>query len=563
MRSTTAAVQPRLGVIRHGWVALLAAANLTLAVVALAQPHLVGVVVDDLTLGRSATGSIVALAAVALTGLAVEAVAALGATYSSSGLTRELRVRSLGHVLASGPSILSRLGAGDLVTRLSVDASEPGSLLPTIVSGVVSAAVGVGALVALWLVHWSIAVAFLVGLPVFAFLLRRFYVDTASLFGRYRSIQSEIGSRLVDANEGSRTISVSGTLPREVRRVSAPVSELSGVGRQLWAAQRRVGWQAGFGVAVMQCLVLAAAGVALAHHEITTGGLVAALMYSGIALGALDGLEGLSQAAQGRVGVGRMLEILASPLPTAGRRAVPDGPLDVELRGVTVEGADGPLLEDVDLHVEAGRRVALVGRSGSGKSTCAGLLGRLTRPASGEVLLGGVPLQEIADDDLHRSVAYVFERPARLGSTLTEMVTLGRSDRDATAAARLAQVDRFVQRLPAGWRTAPQDAPLSGGEWQRLGIARAVAAAAPILVLDDATSSLDTLTEAAVLDALDRLSTGHTALVLTHRPGVAARADEVVWLDAGRVRGRGSHAALWNDPDYRAVFDCDAEGAVA
>jgi ATP-binding cassette subfamily B protein len=548
-----------LGAVQPGWGLALLATKVTVAVAALLQPWLVAQVIDALTYSRPLRGTIVTLTAVMLTALLAEAGAALAATYYSAGLTRGVRARLVRHVLAGGPSILLRHSAGDLITRLSLDAREPGSLLPAVLGAVVNVAIGIGAVVALWWVHWSIAVAFLLAFPVLIVLLRRFYVDTTRLLGRYRTTQSEISSRLVDAAQGSRTVAVSGTLRQEVDRVTAPVADLSALGRRLWGAQRSVGWQSGLTTVAMQTLVLATAGVALNHGAISPGGLVAAILYSGIALGAVDGLEVLAQAAQGRVGVQRVREILAEPLPAPGRKPLPSSPLGIEFRDVTFRGQGSTGLQGVTLWVSPGERVALVGRSGCGKSLCAQLVGRLARPESGRVLLGGVPVEELAEDELRRRVAYVFERPAKLGSTLAEMVTLGQPGRDIAAAARVAQADRFVHHLPLGWGTPPQQAPLSGGEWQRLGIARAAAAAASVLVLDDATSSLDALTEAAVLDALDRLAAGHTAVVLTHRPGVAARADRVVWLDRGRVRAAGLHRRLWSDPAYRAVFDEQAD----
>jgi ATP-binding cassette subfamily B protein len=555
MLSRTPTDRARLGVIHPGWAALLLAAKLTMAVAVLLQPRLIADVVDELTSARPLRGTIVTLAAVLLTAIVAEATAAVAAIYYSSGLTRDIRGRTVRHILARGPSILHHYSAGDLMTRVSLDAREPGNLLPGVLGAVINVGTGIGALVALWSVHWSIAIAFVVALPVLIVSLRRFYVDTTALLGRYRAIQSDISSRLIDAAQGSRTIGVSGTLRREVDRVTSPLDQLSAVGRRLWDAQRGVGWQAGLTAVAIQTLVLAAAGVALDSGEITPGGLVAAVLYAGIALGALDGLEVLAQAAQARVGVERVRAVLADPLPASGHRTLPNGPVDVEFRDVTIRSDASTGLERVNLRIAAGQRVALVGRSGCGKSSCAELVGRLAMPDTGAVLLGGVPVEELTEEALRETVAYVFERPAKLGSTLTEMVTLGHSGRDIATAARLAQADRFVQCLPSGWATPPERAPLSGGEWQRLGIVRAAASAAPVLVLDDATSSLDTMTEAAVLDALDRISTTHTALVLTFRPAVAARADRVVWLDGGRVRAAGSHRELWSDPAYRAVFD--------
>ncbi|WP_440901439.1 ATP-binding cassette domain-containing protein [Actinosynnema sp.] len=210
----------------------------------------------------------------------------------------------------------------------------------------------------------------------------------------------------------------------------------------------------------------------------------------------------------------------------------------VELRGVSAG-----VLRGVDLVVEPGSRVAVVGRSGAGKSALARVVAGLTAPESGRVLRGG-------------AAACAFERPALLGETVGAAVAYGTaaSPERVERACRAAQVHDVVVRLPLGYATPLADTPLSGGEAQRLGLARAVVRDPEVLVLDDATASLDTVTEATVENALETALPGRTRIVVTHRAATAARADSVVWLEDGRVRGTGDHGRLWLDPDYRAVF---------
>jgi ATP-binding cassette subfamily B protein len=129
---------------------------------------------------------------------------------------------------------------------------------------------------------------------------------------------------------------------------------------------------------------------------------------------------------------------------------------------------------------------------------------------------------------------------------------------EVAAAAALAQADRFIRLLPAGYDTPLAKAPMSGGELQRLGLARAILVGARVVVLDDATSSLDTATEVKVAQALQRVLVGRTSLVVAHRAATAARADLVAWLDAGRIRALAPHQVLWSDSDYRALFAVDA-----
>jgi ATP-binding cassette subfamily B protein len=177
------------------------------------------------------------------------------------------------------------------------------------------------------------------------------------------------------------------------------------------------------------------------------------------------------------------------------------------------------------------------------------------------VLLDGVPVDRIRPDELRAAVGYAFERPALLGGTVAGAIGYGTDAEPPAviAAARSARVHEAVRLLPEGYWTSLVDAPFSGGEAQRIGLARAFVRAPRLLVLDDATGSLDAVTAAEVDEAVRTSLPGHTRLVVTHRLRTAEQADLVVWLAAGRVRGTGPHSTLWQDPGYRAVFTEAAE----
>jgi ATP-binding cassette subfamily B protein len=215
------------------------------------------------------------------------------------------------------------------------------------------------------------------------------------------------------------------------------------------------------------------------------------------------------------------------------------------------------VLDGVDLTVPAGSTLAVVGRSGAGKSLLAAVAGRLADPDAGEVLLDGVPLRSLTREELRREVGHAFERPALLGATLEDTIGFG-APRPAPPrvreAARAARADTFITRLPDGYATPCAEAPLSGGEVQRLGLARAFARGGRLLILDDAMSSLDTVTEHHIAEALLRPTPRGSRLIIAHRAATAARADRVAWLDGGRIRAVGTHAELWELPEYREVF---------
>jgi ATP-binding cassette subfamily B protein len=222
-----------------------------------------------------------------------------------------------------------------------------------------------------------------------------------------------------------------------------------------------------------------------------------------------------------------------------------------------VHGEGGhPTLLDIDLTVPAGVTVALVGRSGAGKSTLAAVAGGLRTPDAGTVSLDGVDLAMVAPHDLRAAFGHAFDRPHLLGDTVAEAIGQGTdADLDAiTAAARAAQVDDAIVRLPHGYHTPLADAPMSGGEAQRVGLARALVRDPRVLVLDDATASLDTVTEERVTNAIRTSLPGRTRLVSTHRISIAEQADLVAWLSGGQLRALARHHELWQFADYRAVF---------
>jgi ATP-binding cassette subfamily B protein len=266
--------------------------------------------------------------------------------------------------------------------------------------------------------------------------------------------------------------------------------------------------------------------------------------------------------ARSRAAAARVVEVLAEPVLEYGTARLPAGPGRLEFRGVTVQAGGERVLGDVQLVVPGGASVAVVGRTGAGKSLLAALAGRLADPDEGEVLLDGVPLPRLARDELRRAVGYGFERPALIGDALADAIAFGAYEpppERVIEAAREARADEFIRRLPEGYRTPLPDAPMSGGERQRVGLARTFAHAGRVLILDDVAASLDTVTEHHIARELTTALSGRTRLVVAHRASTAAGADLVVWLDGGTVRAAAPHATLWHEPEYRRLFAPDGE----
>ncbi|SDD10646.1 ABC-type multidrug transport system, ATPase and permease component [Geodermatophilus telluris] len=232
------------------------------------------------------------------------------------------------------------------------------------------------------------------------------------------------------------------------------------------------------------------------------------------------------------------------------------------------DGTDRPVLSGVTFDVAAGSTVAVVGPTGSGKSTLAGLLVRLVDPASGAVLLDGVDVRRLREGEVSAQAAFVPQGTFLFDDTVRGNVTLGADlpDEEVREALRVAAADEFVDRLPEGLdtRVGERGATLSGGQRQRLALARAVVRRPRLLVLDDATSAVDPAVEARILDALRSADRPSTVVVVAYRQATIALADEVVWLEEGRVTARGTHDELLATvPGYAALVRAYAQAEVA
>ncbi|MDT0309542.1 ABC transporter ATP-binding protein [Streptomyces sp. DSM 44917] len=553
----------RHGAARAAWLLLLGLAE---TAAALLLPAALARAVDTLLAGApGARRWALACAGLAGAQLAAGAARSVLAGTTDARAAAWLRGRLIGHALALGPRGAAPFAPGDLATRATLNAAHAGAAPAALAAAAAGAAAPVGGLLALALLDWRLAAVLLAGLPLLALLLRSFARSTADALERYQRAQAAIAARLVEATRGATTIAAAGTLRRERDRVLAPLPELSAQGHRMWHVTARATGRSAALSPLLQLAVLATAGLLLSEGQLSTGGLLAAARYASFASAVGVCVGHVNRVVQAR-GAGRRIgEVLAAAPVRHGEAALPrPGAGRLRLRGVTAARDGRLVLDGLDLDVPGGATLAVVGRSGTGKSLLAAMAGRLADPDAGEVLLDGVPLRALTRRELREAVGYAFERPALLGGTLAGTIGYGPA-RPApgrvAAAARSACADAFIRTLPEGYDTPCADAPLSGGELQRLGLARAFAHDGRLLILDDATSSLDTVTELRVGRALMSEAGGRTRLVVAHRAATAARADLVAWLDGGRVRALGPHHELWRLPEYRALWASDEPGA--
>jgi ABC-type multidrug transport system fused ATPase/permease subunit len=295
----------------------------------------------------------------------------------------------------------------------------------------------------------------------------------------------------------------------------------------------------------------------VANREITPGELTEFMLYTMLVAGAVGATAGLWTRLQAAIGAtARIFEILDT------RPDIADTPGAVELDAASVRGEvvfegvtfaygdrDSTVLHDVDLHVRPGEVCALVGQSGSGKTTVTRLLLRFYDPDQGRVLLDGRDIREIELAHLRGVMAVVSQDPILFSGTIRDNIRYGRleaTDEEVENAARLANADGFIREFPKGYDTlvGERGVQLSGGQRQRVSIARAILRDPRILILDEATSALDAQSEGLVQDALETLQRGRTTVVVAHRLSTIRDADRIVVLDAGRVVEVGNHDDL-------------------
>ncbi|WP_046249699.1 ATP-binding cassette domain-containing protein [Streptomyces sp. MBT28] len=555
------------------WTVLLLVTATLSTVAQILFPALLGKALDAVLDGaggsRWVIGCLVAVAAMAAADALFELAAGVGAARGVALLRHSM----LGSLLSwTGPGA-ARSATGDLVSRLVGAAGEAGAVAAVLVRAALSVVPAVGSVIALALIDPWLAGTFLLGFPAVVVVLRTFTRRMSDVSTRYQEAQGRLATALLEALAGRRTIAAAGTAEAETRRILRTLPELSRLGHGMWQAQTGVAGRSALLTPLLEIGVLSVAGFALSAGRITAGEMLAAAQYVAIGSGVGMTTMLLGRLARARAGAERVRGALSRPALEYGARTLPPGPGTLELRDVRVVAGGETVLDGVDLTVPGGSCVALVGASGSGKSLLAAVAGRLADPDAGTVALDGVPLRRLIREDLRSAVAHAFERPVLFGETLGEAIAwgTGRPVDEVPAerierAARAADADGFVRRLPEDYRTPPSEAALSGGEVQRLGLARAFVHRGRLLVLDDATSSLDTVTEHRVGAVLTGALRDRTRVVVAHRAATAARADTVAWLDGGRVRRVGPHRELWRtEPAYRRVFrgaaDVDADAA--
>jgi ABC-type multidrug transport system fused ATPase/permease subunit len=546
------------------WSLVLAALAMTATV---AIPWLTGRAVD--AIGRHDRDDlrllVAVIAATALLRVGLSVARRLVAGRVSLGVEVDLRNLVYGHLQALELGFFAGTQTGQLMSRATVDLQSVRFFLGY---GLVFIAQS-----ALTILLAAVAMLALEpGLGALALTPVPFVVLVAARYGRrsrpsLQEVQQRIAELTADVEENVSGVRVVKAFAAEARQLGRFRGSVTRVFDQSMHATRLrafynpfIGFLPNLGLAV----ILLVGGRQVVNGTLTLGDFTAFYAYLLMLIAPMRQLGiALGLAQRATASGARLFEVLdREPLLVApdGAPALPPGRGRVELRDVTFGYGDAaPSLRDVSLDVEAGTTVALVGGTGSGKSTLVRLVARLYDPVSGSVLVDGADVRSVDLASLRRSIAVVDDDPFLFSATVHDNIAYGRADatrEQVERAAERAQAAGFIAELPRGYdtRVGERGLTLSGGQRQRVAIARALLVDPRILVLDDATSSVDATTEQAIKEALRELMAGRTTFVIAHRLSTIALADEIVVLEAGRVIARGTHDELLEEsPLYAEI----------
>jgi subfamily B ATP-binding cassette protein MsbA len=486
---------------------------------------------------------------------------------AAQGQIAEMRKRLHRHVLRLPTSFFDGTKSGELISRVMQDAEGIRNLIGTglvqLAGGIVTAILALGVL--FW-INWRLTAAILAVLVVFGSTLAFAFRKLRPIFRERSKINAEVTGRLGESLGGVRVVKAytaekfeESVFGRGIDRLFQNIrSTMSGVAGITSLSTLLLG--------VVGVLMMLVGGRAILAGEMTLGDFVMYIFFSGLLVAPVAEIASIgTQLTEAFAGLDRIREIFGRATEDdedAGREAVGEIAGEIEFDDVRFEYEAGvPVLSGVSFHAPAGSTTALVGSSGSGKSTLIGLVMAFHRPLSGAIRVDGRDLDRLRLREYRSHLGAVFQDNFLFDGTIAENIAYSRPDasrESIVAAASVAHCDEFVSGFDKGYETivGERGVKLSGGQKQRVAIARAILADPTILILDEATSSLDSESEAMIQDGLARLRQGRTTFVIAHRLSTIRSADQILVLEQGEIVERGTHRELLaRGGRYKQLYD--------
>ncbi|MDQ3555432.1 MAG: ABC transporter ATP-binding protein/permease [Gemmatimonadota bacterium] len=502
-------------------------------------------------LGRLALAVGLATLVQAVTGFALSQVISVTAQRAIT----EMRRRVQAQVTRLPIGFFDSTQSGVLISRIMTDAEGIRNLVGTgivqLVGGIVTAVLALGVL--FWL-NWQLTAVILAILALFGGTMAVAFTRLRPVFRERGEINAAVTGRLAEGLGGIRIVKAYGTEKREQRVFTGGAHRLF---RNVARSITGVSAVSAFATAVIGAvgmLMILVGGRAILAGTMTLGDLVMYIFFTGLMAAPVVQIASIgTQISEAFAGLDRIRELLSLGTEEdedRGRAPVAEIRGEVEFRDVGFAyNVDVPVLHDVSFHAPPGSTTALVGSSGSGKSTLIGLVMAFHRPQTGRVLVDGRELKELRLRDYRSQLGVVLQENFLFDGTVADNIRFARphATRDEIEeASRIAHCDEFVRGFPEGYDTVvgERGIKLSGGQRQRIAIARAILADPRILILDEATSSLDSESEALIQDGLRTLRQGRTAFVIAHRLSTIRSADQILVLEGGRIVERGTHVEL-------------------
>ncbi|MFZ5823193.1 MAG: ABC transporter ATP-binding protein [Bacillota bacterium] len=557
---------------RPGWVLVtlsliqIVAASL----LALAQPQIVGYVVDRVL--REGNWQWLAPGALAVVGAALlQGLLRFGQRYTmelvSQKVIYELRSTIYRHLQSLSFTFYDKAQTGDLMTRVTADVEILRQALGMgVVNGLMHLGVVTGIVIAMFLMDWRLALASLLFLPLLLHAITRFSNHSRVAWKAVQDQNAQLSAAIQENIAGVRVVRAFAREEDEVTKFQKENSRFQEL--NLRAIRLMSFWTnyMNFLTALGAVIVLWYGGRRVIDGQISVGTLVAFNMYVAQLLNPVRMLGWiLAQFTRAGAGLQRIFDLLDT---RSDLKVKPDAKVLDRVEGaVSIEGVSfgyeggEQVLDQIDLTVKPGERIAILGLTGSGKSSLVNLIPRFYDPTEGRVLIDGIDVRDVTLESLRQNMAIVLQETFLFSTTLKENIAYGKPNAtmdEIIAAAKAAQIHEFINSLPDKYNTVvgERGVGLSGGQKQRIAIARAILTDNPILILDESTSAIDVQTEHLIQAAMDRVMQNRTAFVIASRLSTVMNADQVIVMEQGRIVERGTHDELiQREGLYRTIYE--------